>query len=65
MGSLSVMMSPVGLAFAGPLADLLGVQIWFVIAGIGLSVIMAAGFFVPSLMHIEDVSFEQVEIEEK
>lgn len=65
LGSLSMMMTPVGLAVAGPLADILGVQIWFAIAGIGLSAIMAAGFFIPSLMHIEDVTFESVGVEEK
>lgn len=65
LGSLSMMMSPVGLAVAGPLADMLGVQVWFAIAGVGLSAVMAAGFLIPSLMHIEDVTFETVHVEEK
>ncbi|HIJ17679.1 MAG TPA: MFS transporter [Thermoplasmata archaeon] len=64
MGSMTVAMTPLGLAVAGPLSDVLGVQIWFVIAGVGLSAIMLAGFLMPSLMHIEDAKSEDVKVEE-
>lgn len=64
MGSMTVAMTPLGLAVAGPVSDLLGVQIWFVIAGVGLTAIMLAGFLMPSLMRIEDVKSGYVKVEE-
>lgn len=65
VGSLTVAVSPLGLAFAGPVSDLVGVQIWFIVAGVGLSVIMAGGFLMRSVMTIEDTSHHQVAVEEK
>jgi len=50
----SAAMSPLGLAIAGPVADAMGVQIWFPIGGIA-TVIMGVGcFFIPAIMQIED-----------
>jgi DHA3 family macrolide efflux protein-like MFS transporter len=34
MGSFAALASPIGMALAGPLADVLGVQFWFVISGV-------------------------------
>lgn len=65
MGSLIVAMTPIGLAFAGPVSDLAGIQIWFIVAGIGLAAIMGSGFFTRSVMAIEDVSKQRVAVEEK
>jgi DHA3 family macrolide efflux protein-like MFS transporter len=65
IGSVSVAMTPLGLAVAGPVSDLLGVQIWFIVAGLGLSLVMAGGFFTPSVMHIEDRVQQTVVVEEK
>jgi DHA3 family macrolide efflux protein-like MFS transporter len=65
IGSVSVAMTPVGLAVAGPVSDMLGVQIWFIVAGLGLSLVMASGFFTPSVMHIEDRVQQTVAVEEK
>lgn len=65
MGSLTVAMAPIGLAFAGPVSDLAGVQIWFIVAGIGLAAIMGSGFFMRSVMAVEDVSKQRVAVEEK
>ena len=65
IGSLTVSVSPLGLAFAGPVSDLVGVQIWFVVAGVGLSAIMAGGFLMRSVMTIEDTGYHQVAVEEK
>ena len=47
-------MAPLGLAIAGPLADLLGVRIWFVIAGAAMAVMGIGALLVPAIMHIED-----------
>jgi len=47
-------MSPLGLIIAGPIADKLGVQTWFIIGGvvtIGMGII---GAFIPAIMHFED-----------
>jgi DHA3 family macrolide efflux protein-like MFS transporter len=64
MGSLTVAMTPIGLAVAGPVADVVGVQIWFLVAGVSLSAIMAGGFLIKSVMTLEDVTFQNVSVEE-
>lgn len=46
--------SPVGLALAGPVADLFGVQVWFLLGGSGLLLMGLGGFLVPSLVRIEE-----------
>jgi DHA3 family macrolide efflux protein-like MFS transporter len=47
-------MTPLGLAVAGPLADTLSVQAWFVIAGLATVAMGVGAFFVPAIMCIED-----------
>ena len=54
MNSLFLMMSPLSLIFAGPVADLLGVQFWYVMAGIVYMVLAVGILFVPAIMHLED-----------
>jgi DHA3 family macrolide efflux protein-like MFS transporter len=54
VGSLSGAMMPLGLALAGPVSDLIGVRTWYLVAGAVTVAMAAAGFFVPSLMRIED-----------
>lgn len=54
MGSLLWITSPIGLAIAGPVSDLLGLQVWFLAAGVLCGVAGLAGFFVPALAHIEE-----------
>lgn len=52
--SISMAMSPLGLLISGPLADRLGVQVWYVAGGIaciGMSILI---LMMPALMHIED-----------
>jgi DHA3 family macrolide efflux protein-like MFS transporter len=51
--SLSAAMAPVGLAIAGPVADLIGARTWFVIGGIALSLMGVLGFFIPAIMNLE------------
>jgi MFS transporter, DHA3 family, macrolide efflux protein len=52
--SVAAAMSPLGLLAAGPVADRLGVQIWFLVGGV-ITLLMAAGsLFVPVLMNFED-----------
>ncbi|MCL5428603.1 MAG: MFS transporter [Chloroflexi bacterium] len=52
-GSLATGMTPMGLLIAGPLADLLGVQSWFIVGGLLCAAMGVAGFFIPSVMNIE------------
>ncbi len=54
----SAAMSPLGLVIAGPVADALGVQIWFLIGGIATVIMGVGSFFVPSIMRIEDKAAE-------
>ncbi len=54
VGSLSGMMAPLGMALAAPIADRLGVQVWWQIGGL-ITLVMALGsFFVPAIMNIEE-----------
>lgn len=54
LSSMAIGASPLGLAVAGPVADLLGIQAWFILGGIGLFVMGLGGFFIPSLVRIEE-----------
>jgi MFS transporter, DHA3 family, macrolide efflux protein len=53
VSSAAGLMSPLSLAIAGPVSDALGIQVWFVAAGL-LSMLMAvACLMVPAVMQIE------------
>jgi len=54
MQSASTAISPLSLLAAGPVADLLGVRIWYVVAGLVCLLMGSAAFFVPAIMHLED-----------
>jgi DHA3 family macrolide efflux protein-like MFS transporter len=54
LGSMAMAMSPIGLAVGGPVADLYGVQIWFIISGVFMGVAGAAALLMPSVLHLED-----------
>ncbi len=54
LGSLFSLSSPIGLILAGPISDRLGLQVWYVAAGLLCGVIGLAGFFIPALVHIEE-----------
>jgi MFS transporter, DHA3 family, macrolide efflux protein len=52
--STATAMTPLGLLIAGPLADLYGVQMWFIIGGVVTALMGVAGYFIPAIVHIED-----------
>lgn len=54
LSSLGQLMAPLGLAIAGPVADAIGVQYWWLMTGIIITVMGAGAFLVPSIVHIED-----------
>jgi DHA3 family macrolide efflux protein-like MFS transporter len=53
IGSLSGLAAPVGLAIAGPVADWLGVQAWFMIGGLLCIILGTAMFLTPIIMDLE------------
>ncbi len=54
LGSASMAMSPLGLMVAGPASDLLGPQLWYVMAGAVTVAIGIGGFAMQSVMSLED-----------
>ncbi len=54
LGSLTSLSSPLGLTMAGPVSDWLGIQVWFVIAGILCTAVGVFGFLNSAILHIED-----------
>jgi DHA3 family macrolide efflux protein-like MFS transporter len=54
IGTMAAGMSPIGLIIAGPIADKLGVQTWFIIGGIVTGLMGITSFFIPAIMHFED-----------
>ncbi len=54
LGSLFSLTTPIGLAIAGPVADVTGVPFWFLLAGLICTATALISFFVPALIHIED-----------
>ncbi|MCB2179715.1 MFS transporter [bacterium] len=53
LGSLAGGMSPIGLAIAGPVSDVIGIQAWFQIAGIFCIGMGILAFFIPAVMQVE------------
>ena len=54
IGSMSAAMAPLGMAVAGPVADALGVRVWYVMGGVVCILMGIGAFFVPPIMHLED-----------
>jgi len=54
MSSLVWITSPLSLAVAGPVSDMLGLQVWYVLAGVLCGMVGLAGFFVPAIVNIEE-----------
>ena len=52
--SASLAVMPLSLLIAGPLADRLGVRVWYVVGGVLCIVIGALAFAVPAIMHVEE-----------
>jgi DHA3 family macrolide efflux protein-like MFS transporter len=53
VGSLISSTVPLGLIIAGPVADLVGVRVWFVAAGALTMTMTLVGLFIPSVINIE------------
>ncbi|HML24053.1 MAG TPA: MFS transporter [Aggregatilinea sp.] len=56
-------MSPLGLAVAGPVADVIGVRGWYFIAGLVCTGMGVSGYLIPALAHMEDGVVDAVAVE--
>jgi DHA3 family macrolide efflux protein-like MFS transporter len=54
IGSAASLMSPIGLMIAGPLADALGVQTWFVMGAVAMVILGTVAFFIPAIIQFEN-----------
>jgi MFS transporter, DHA3 family, macrolide efflux protein len=51
--SLSTLMTPISLAIAGPVSDLIGIRTWYWVAGLLCLLMGIAAFFTPVIMNVE------------
>ncbi|MFN8442192.1 MAG: MFS transporter [Caldilineaceae bacterium] len=54
IGSASLLMSPIGLAIAGPVSDRFGVQIWYCVGGIVALLMLVFILVTPVIRNLED-----------
>lgn len=52
--SAATAMMPIGLLFAGPMADRFGVQVWFIAGGLVTFLVGIGSYFIPAFRDIED-----------
>jgi DHA3 family macrolide efflux protein-like MFS transporter len=45
--------APIGLAIAGPVAEIVGIRFWFMIAGLSILIGSLMGFLIPGLRDFE------------
>ena len=57
--SAAMLVSPLGLVIAGPISDSLGIQLWFLVAGIVCAIMGIAGFFIPEVTGMEEEKEKQ------
>jgi DHA3 family macrolide efflux protein-like MFS transporter len=54
VGSLSSAMMPISLAVAGPVADAIGLQTWYIAGGAVMALMAAGALFVPVIVGLEE-----------
>lgn len=54
VGSVAGAMSPLSMLIAGPVADLVGVRVWYVLGGLGCLAMAVIAFSTPAIMHLEE-----------
>jgi len=52
--SVANLAAPLGLMVAGPVADALSVQVWWLVTGVVIAIIGVGGLLAPSLVRIEE-----------
>lgn len=53
IGSLAGIMSPLSLLLAGPVADTIGLQLWYIVGGITCLIMAISGFLISDVANIE------------
>jgi MFS transporter, DHA3 family, macrolide efflux protein len=53
VSSAAIAMTPLSLAVAGPVSDLIGIRIWYIFGGVACLLMGLAAFFIPAIMNIE------------
>jgi DHA3 family macrolide efflux protein-like MFS transporter len=59
LGAAATAATPLSLAIAGPVADAVGVQVWYVLGGVVCALMGVAGFFIPALARMDDEPAKQ------
>jgi DHA3 family macrolide efflux protein-like MFS transporter len=59
VNAASSAMSPIGLAFAGPITDIIGPQIWFITGGITMSSLSALAITIQEITNIEETMYKK------
>lgn len=54
IGSAATAMTPLSLAVAGPVSDLIGIRTWYLFGGAACLLMGMAAFFVPAIMNVEE-----------
>jgi DHA3 family macrolide efflux protein-like MFS transporter len=62
VGSLGGAMAPLGLILAGPIADVFGIQTWYVVSGGVIAMMGIAGCFIPAILNIESNNGKYIEV---
>lgn len=52
--SVAMVMSPLSLAVAGPVADTIGIQSWYILAGVGCIIASVIGMTTPVIVNLEE-----------
>ena len=52
--SMSAAATPLGMIVAGPVADALGVRLWYVVGGAACVIMSLVALFVPAILYLED-----------
>jgi DHA3 family macrolide efflux protein-like MFS transporter len=64
-GSLVAVTSPIGLIIAGPVSDMVGVQFWYLLAGLAVMGFAIWAALTPAIVHIEDYVYQPPAVEEE
>ncbi len=54
ISAMSTAMNPIGLIFAGPATDIIGVTVWYLLGGSGMIILGLIAMFVPAIRDIEE-----------
>lgn len=65
LNSMANAMSPLSMVIAAPVAEVIGIQGWYIVGGVGCIVMGILGFLNKDLMHIEDEGLRRQQAEKE